>query len=161
MHFYLSFAERCSQGSKRQQVSIYSENPQIARLMGPTWDPPGSCRPPMAPCWPHEPCYQGACHGAGARPLSEPTVAVRGYSYMCSMGQLLIECTFYVPVMCPGAPFYQCDLNSIAKWISNDPRAKMWDEITYAFTNFNVCKVWEWINNSTQRCIMDANTDPG
>ena len=27
--------------------------------MGPTWGPPGSCRPQMAPCWPHEPCYQG------------------------------------------------------------------------------------------------------
>ena len=27
--------------------------------MGPTWDPPGSCRPRWAPCWPHEPCYQG------------------------------------------------------------------------------------------------------
>ena len=32
---------------------------QIARFMGPTWGPPGSCRPQMGPCWPHEPCYQG------------------------------------------------------------------------------------------------------
>ena len=32
---------------------------QIARFMGPTWGPPGSYRPQMAPCWPHEPCYQG------------------------------------------------------------------------------------------------------
>ena len=32
---------------------------QIARFMGPTWGPPGSCRPRMGPCWPHEPCYQG------------------------------------------------------------------------------------------------------
>ena len=29
---------------------------QIARFMGPTWGSPGSCG---APCWPHEPCYQG------------------------------------------------------------------------------------------------------
>ena len=32
---------------------------QIANFMGPTWGPPGSCRPQMGPCWPHEPCYQG------------------------------------------------------------------------------------------------------
>ena len=32
---------------------------QIARFMGSTWGPPGSCRPQMVPCWPHEPCYQG------------------------------------------------------------------------------------------------------
>ena len=32
---------------------------QIAKFMGPTWGPPGSCRPQMGPCWPHEPCYQG------------------------------------------------------------------------------------------------------
>ena len=29
----------------------------IASFMGPTWGPPGSCRPRWAPCWPHEPCY--------------------------------------------------------------------------------------------------------
>ena len=32
---------------------------QIAKFMGPTWGPPGSCRPRWAPSWPHEPCYQG------------------------------------------------------------------------------------------------------
>ena len=42
---------RCS------EVQVYT---QIAKFMGPTWGPPGSCRPQMlAPCWPHEPCYQG------------------------------------------------------------------------------------------------------
>ena len=25
---------------------------QIARFLGPTWGPPGSCRPQMGPCWP-------------------------------------------------------------------------------------------------------------
>ena len=34
---------------------------QKTKFMGPTWGPPGSCRPQMAPCWPHEPCYQGNC----------------------------------------------------------------------------------------------------
>ena len=32
---------------------------QIAKFMGPTWGPPGSCRPQMDPCWPHEACYLG------------------------------------------------------------------------------------------------------
>ena len=32
---------------------------QITKFMGPTWGPPGSCRPQMGPCWPYEPCYQG------------------------------------------------------------------------------------------------------
>ena len=27
--------------------------------MGPTWGPPGSCRPQVGPMWPREPCYQG------------------------------------------------------------------------------------------------------
>ena len=27
--------------------------------MGPTWGPPGSCRPQLSPCWPHEPCHLG------------------------------------------------------------------------------------------------------
>ena len=37
---------------------------QIARSTGPTWGPSRSCRPHMAPCWPHEPCYQGSYRGA-------------------------------------------------------------------------------------------------
>ena len=32
---------------------------QIAKFMGPTWGPPGSCRPQMGPYRPHELCYQG------------------------------------------------------------------------------------------------------
>ena len=31
----------------------------IAKCMGPTWGPPGSCRPQMGPMLAHEPCYQG------------------------------------------------------------------------------------------------------
>ena len=32
---------------------------QIANFMGPTWGPPGSWRPQMGPCWPHELFYLG------------------------------------------------------------------------------------------------------
>ena len=31
---------------------------QIAKIMGPTWGPPGSCRPQMGPWWPHENCNE-------------------------------------------------------------------------------------------------------
>ena len=34
----------------------------IARFMGPTWDPPGTDRTQVGPCWPHESCYLGS-HG--------------------------------------------------------------------------------------------------
>ena len=36
--------------------SNYGEHTQIAKFMGPTWGPTGSW---WAPCWSHEPCYQG------------------------------------------------------------------------------------------------------
>ena len=31
---------------------------QIAKFMGPTWGPSGSCWPQMGPMWPHEPCIR-------------------------------------------------------------------------------------------------------
>ena len=33
--------------------------PQIVWFTWPIWGPPGSCRSQVAPCWSHEPCYQG------------------------------------------------------------------------------------------------------
>ena len=42
----------------RWNTHAHMLTPQIAKFMGPTWGPPGSCRPRWAPCWPHELCYQ-------------------------------------------------------------------------------------------------------
>ena len=40
------------------------EHTQIAKFMGPTWGHSGAhlgpAGPRWAPCWPHEPCYQGS-----------------------------------------------------------------------------------------------------
>ena len=36
------------------------EHFQIAKFLGPTRGPPGSCRPQIGPCCPHEPCDQGS-----------------------------------------------------------------------------------------------------
>ena len=40
----------------RENIHSWS---QMAKCMGPTWSPPGSRRSRWAPCWPHEPYYQG------------------------------------------------------------------------------------------------------
>ena len=42
---------------------VYSSNKatKIAKFMGPTWCPPGSCRPQIGPMLAHEPCFQGSC----------------------------------------------------------------------------------------------------
>ena len=47
----------------------------------------------------------------------------------------------------PGVSFKRLTL--IPTWISKYIHYKVWNEITYSFTNFNgtTVKVWEWINN--------------
>ena len=42
----------------------------IAKFMGPTWDPPGSCRPQVGKCWPHERCYQGIYYFCNNKPVT-------------------------------------------------------------------------------------------
>ena len=44
------------------QVFTVNTITQKAKFLGPTWGPPGSCRPQMGLCWHHRPCYQGICH---------------------------------------------------------------------------------------------------
>ena len=44
---------------------------------------------------------------------------------------------------------YQHGLTLILPWISNYIHHKVWDKLTYPFTNFNnaAVEVWEWISN--------------
>ena len=46
--------------------------------------------------------------------------------------------------------------------MSNHIPSKVWDGITYPFPNFNGCtvQVWEWIDNLSQRFMMDLITYP-
>ena len=46
-------------------------------------------------------------------------------------------------------PFYQHELTWIPAWISNYIHYKVWDEITYPFSNVNGCtiEVWKWRSN--------------
>ena len=39
---------------------------------------------------------------------------------------------------------------------------KVWDEITYLFTNFNgyAVEVWEWVSNFIPHFVMDVITYP-
>ena len=45
-------------------------------------------------------------------------------------------------------PFHKHGLTSILTWIRNQIHYKVWDEITYPFSNFNSCtvEVWEWVS---------------
>ena len=50
----------------------------------------------------------------------------------------------------------------ISAWISNHMPAKVWDEITCPFPNFNgsTIEVWEWMSNFIPHFITDMITDP-
>ena len=58
--------------------------------------------------------------------------------------------------------FYWHGLSLISAWISNHMPDKVWDEITYPFSNFNCAavEVWEWISNFTPHFTMDLITYP-
>ena len=42
--------------------------------MGPTWGPPGSCRPQVGPMLAHKPCYQGICQVANVLLMVSNTI---------------------------------------------------------------------------------------
>ena len=54
-------------------------------------------------------------------------------------------------------PFYQLGQTLIQTWISNQTHSKMWNEITYQFTNFSdyTVEVGGWINNFIPHFIID------
>ena len=46
-------------------------------------------------------------------------------------------------------PFHKYRLSLIPAWLSNHMPSKVWNEITYPFSNFNSCtELWEWINSN-------------
>ena len=51
--------EMCAYFKKCIYRSVNCVMAQIANFMGPTWAHLGPVGPRWAPCWPHEPCYQG------------------------------------------------------------------------------------------------------
>ena len=53
-------------------------------------------------------------------------------------------------------------INFIPAWISYHLPSKVWDEITYAYSNFNGCtiEVWEWISNFFPHLKIRAITFP-
>ena len=53
------FVQKLIQADNKGNIKTQCHCTQIAKFMGRTWGPPGSCRSQMGPCWPHEPCYQG------------------------------------------------------------------------------------------------------
>ena len=54
---------------------------QITRFMGPTWDPPGSCRPQVGPMLAHRPCYHGTFSLLLALSEGKPPVNDHAYTH--------------------------------------------------------------------------------
>ena len=72
------------------------------------------------------------------------------------------------PYISPEYKLYNCSpfdlqgLTLIPAWISNHMPRKMWNEITFPFTNLNgsTVEVWEWTSNFITHIIMDVMTYP-
>ena len=92
-------------------LSIFHTYTQIAKFMGPTWGPSGSCRPQMGPCWPHEPWNQG-------RYITEC------YDLQCTVYPNKYAHGFCLAVLCCGYTLtdfpISIRLTSLALWQSND-----------------------------------------
>ena len=78
---------------------------------------------------------------------------------------LLCSCDF--TIMFPSyqnfwGPLYKHFLTYIPAWVSNYIHYKVWNEITYPFTNFNgaTVEVWEWINDFILYFPGHVITDP-
>ena len=50
--------------------------------MGPTWGPPGSCRPQLALCWPHEPSRVRKRYSP-KHPVDDFSLAARDWAHLC------------------------------------------------------------------------------
>ena len=74
----------------------------IAKFMGPTWGPSGSCRTQMAPCWPHETCYEGTVLKQSKYTLKQ----LRKYH----LRLVVIPC-FWWPLECQVVPHNGVQLN--------------------------------------------------
>ena len=72
---------------------------QIAKFMGPTWGPPGSC-------WPHEPCYQGYFSV-----FSVCSVVTRYYSYKAKV-PVKLSCMSMASIQYPqsNVKFRRCEI---------------------------------------------------
>ena len=68
---------------------------QIAKFVGPTWGPPGSCRHQMGTMLANEPCYQGSYSSSGTN--QQQFIDQRGTSCLCDL--------FHVPTTPPTCSF--------------------------------------------------------
>ena len=62
VYYHVPFSQqtRSISDEPKLYLIIYQlQTSQITNLMGPTWGHLGPAGPRWAPCWPHEPCYQG------------------------------------------------------------------------------------------------------
>ena len=141
---------------------------QMARFMGPTWGPPGSCQPQIGPILAQWTLLSGI--GCLYWPLSYGCFTDVGNNLVGTtatddLGQQLTQWWIqlyqwlsarlrYLQCVNNGdneawCPFCQYGLTLIPAWISDYVHYKVWDAITYLFPNFNsaTVEVWAWISN--------------
>ena len=126
-------------------VYVMVTNPETM-FMGPTWGPPGSCRPTMGPCWPHEHCFQGNC-----------TDILRGHFVLVSKNKRWYIETFEKTMhfWVPFLRFYF--IISLDSWASNS-MPKAWTQHIHGCLNIawsfgTLCYLFCWI------CQTDVSWD--
>ena len=110
-------------------------------------------------------------------------VLINGFKWILYVGSYIIRLGYLLNLKkctcCPYVVAICCRLDSwwspiihrlfclhvltvFAIWVNNQKPDKVWDEITYPFSNFNCCsvEVWEWISNFTSHFIMVVITSP-
>ena len=130
----MTYQSNVSYGRKVKIETLFIVS-QIARFMGPTWGPPGSC-------WSH------------MGPMLAPWTLLSGWEWYCeynsksNLDRILNGCKIK-KLESPTCPFYWHGLTFIPAWIGNYIHYRVWDERVYLFPNFNgfTVEVWEWISN--------------
>ena len=78
-------------------------------------------------------------------------------NYFCAIDLYQLSCQFYT--VCVLSCFVLVRLHGplLSTWIRTS--SKVWDEITYPFSNFNRCS-WGWISNLTPHCVLHVMAHP-
>ena len=158
-----------------------NDTAQIAKFMRPTWGHLGPVGSRWAPCWPHEPCYQGFYMQLFVRVLIPMLVQL---IFVCEkdqnqtkQNQNKTKQSKKTPKKLGGlgthrffiyffffqifwVPFHNLRLISIPAWIRNYIHYKVCGETYLPNINGVTVGVWEWINNFLSHFVGQVITSP-